>query len=439
MAIVRQMPELLLRGSLAKVTMANLTDDEQAHVSKIVDTVVRHPDMQKHKSCFLKELGDTIAADYSDDRRIAEEEYQIAVWRAAVNLFYHRTYTFKCSACGSGYYTTQRGKPKPINRQQVPCPNCLNIKVTDAGETDLKVGVFMLHADFQASYHNFEATQQAPKCESCIDFIPGDYVYENPEAVLADPVQLVKFFGEFLWNYFRQTLKENSRAEHRKTPIKIVGPADQIIVEELLSLCSRMKLDYNYCHRTQPERGFYNVHIIGLQTPPEFSVEFAVLRERAKSHDIVITTDSTYIHVAVNSDASNIEAFVIKPEHVLVLDNHTSETQNNQEGQSFTIEQISYRTVGLNRMQQEDHVGIIDNKDVITAVRKALPDGDCQKVFDIWASEGDIYKRFSKEHGDKKPCINHIARFLGITTRAVNQHKETIAVNCLANDFVLGR
>ena len=439
MAIVRQMPELLLRGSLAKVTMANLTDDEQIHVAAVVDTVVNHPDMQKHKSCFLKELGDTIAADYSDDRRIAEEEFQIAVWRAAVNLYYHRKYTFKCGACGSGYYTTKRGKPTPLNRQQVPCPNCQNIIVTDAGDTDLKVGVFMLHEDFQNTYRNFKATQKAPRCESCIDFIPGDKIYDDPDEVINDPVQLVKFFGEFLWNYFRQTLKENSRAEHRKTPTKITGPADQIIVEELLSLCSRMKLDYNYCSRTQPELGFYSVHIIGLQTPPEFSAEFAVLRERARMYDIVITIDDMYIRVAVNPNACHIEAFVVKPEHVLVLDNHASESQSNEEGQVFTIEQISYRTVGLNKMQQEDHVGIVDNRDVMIAVRKALPDGDCQRVFDIWANEGDIYKKYSKEHGDKKPCINHIARFLGITTRAVNQHKDTIAVNCLAKDFVLGR
>lgn len=435
MAIVRQMPELLLRGSLANVTMANLTADEQDHVAAVVDTVVYHPEMQRHRSRFLKELGDTIAADYSDDRAAAEEEFQIAVWRAVVNLYYHRKYTFKCMACDSGHYTTKRGKPKQIDRQQVPCPNCQNIVVTGAGETDLVVGTFMPHKAFQATYHDFLPGQESPKCESCIEYISGEKVYDDPDSVLNDSRQLAKFFGEFVWNYFRQTLKENSRVEHRKTPQKIIGPADQIIVQELLSLCVRLKLDYNYCPNTQPENGAYNIRIIGLQTPPEFSAEFAVLRERARSHDVEVTVDATFIHVMVNSDAPDIEAYVVKPEHVLVLDNHANETRGDEDGKSFTISQISYRTVGLERMQTENHVGTIDSQDVMRAVREALPDGDCQKVFDIWAGSGETYLEFSDKFGDGKPCINHIARFLGITTRAVNQHKDTIKVNMLANDF----
>jgi hypothetical protein len=418
--------------------MANLTAAEQTHVATVVDRVVKHPEMQRHRSRFLKELGDTIGADYNDDRLAAEEEFQIAVWRAVVNLYYHRKYDFCCRACGSGHYQTKRGKPKAIDRQQIPCPNCGNVLIKTAGDTDLAVGTFVTHDTFQASYRDFMPGQVSPTCESCIDYISGNKIYEEPDKILEDSRQLAKFFGEFVWNYFRQTLRENSRVEHRKTPQKIFGPADRVIVEELLSLCARLKLDYNYCPHTQPEYGHYHIRIVGLQTPPEFSAEFAVLRDRARQHGVVINVDDIYIRVKIHTNAPNIEAFVVKPEHVLVLDNHASDTADADEGKTFTISQISYRTVGLERMQNDDHVGGIDNDDVMTAVRGALPDGDCQKVFDIFGGQGQVYLDFSEEFGDGKPCINHIARFLGITTRAVNQHKETIKVCCLANDFVPG-
>ena len=83
-------------------------------------------------------------------------------------------------------------------------------------------------------------------------------------------------------------------------------------------------------------------------------------------------------------------------------------------------------------MQQEDQTVIVDTSDVVDAVRNSLPDGDCKQVFDIFGGRGKAYLDFSEEFGDGKACINHIARHLKITTRAVNQHKEVIKVNMLA-------
>lgn len=432
MAIVRQMSELYLRGSLANVTMANLNAEEQNHVAATVDYVTNHTEMVRHKSRFLKELGGTIGADYADDRLAAEEEYNIAIWRAVVNLLYHRKYTFQCEACGSGHYLTKRKKPKAIDRQQIPCPNCDNVRVVSAGDTELVPGSFITHQQFQDSYREFLPAQESPKCESAIKYISGEKAYENPDKILKDPRQLVKFFGEFLWNYFRQTLKENERPQHRKKPQKIYGPADCVIVEELLSLCTRMKIEFHYCSKTQPENGKYSIRLPGMQTPPEFTIELAMLNQRARQHNIIISHTTNSIDVLVSNDAPSIEAFVTKPEHVLILDTHST-TTDESEGKSFVISQVCYRTVRMDRMKQEDHVELIDAEDVMVAVRRALPDGDCQKVFDIWAGQGDTYLAFSNVHGDGTPCTNHIARFLGITTRAVNQHKDNIKLTYLAH------
>ena len=434
MTIVRQMPELLLRGSLAHVTMANLTDDEQVHVSDVVARIASHPEMAKHRSRFIKELGGTIGADYNDDRSAAEEEFQIAIWRATVNLLYHRKYTFKCNSCGSSSYKTKAGRPALINRREPKCPNCDNVHVTHTGDTDLKLGSYVNYEEFQAAYADFTSNQDAPRCESPIRYISGESSYDDSQkfSILSDDTQLVKFFGEFVWNYFRQTLKENDRVEHCKTPQRIVGPADLIIVQEILSLCSHMKLDFNYCNKTQPEHGAYHITIMGLQTPPEFTAEFAVLYDKGLNCGVIIECDDSVIKVFVNPDAPDIEAWIIKPEHVLVLNGYSSDS-NDDDGKSFTISQVSYKTIGKERMPQQDQIELIDATDVMNAIRSSLPDGECKQVFDIWAGHGQAYIDFSNAFGDGRACINHIARHLKITTRAVNIYKDTIKVNMLAH------
>jgi hypothetical protein len=418
--------------------MANLTDEEQDHVADVIERVATHPEMARHRSRFIKELGDTIGADYNDDRAAAEEEFKIAIWRAAVSLLYHRKYTFQCNSCGAVKYTTKSGRDKALDRQYPVCPNCGNVHVTDAGDTDLKEGHFIPNTEFQESYRDFTPAQNSPKCESPIHYIPGQGTYDENQRtnILTCDRQLVKFFGEFVWNYFRQTLKENNRVEHRKTPQQVYGPADYVLVQEILSLCSRMKLDFNYCPKTQPEHGAYHVTILGLQTPPEFTAELALLIRRGVEHGIIIECTNLAVKVLESSDAPMLEAYIVKPEHVLVLDGYTSDDGSEEDGKAFTISQVEYRTVGIERMQQDDHTITIDTADVIDAVRKSLPDGECQQVFDIWAGRGQTYIDFSEEFGDGRACINHIARHLHITTRAVNQHKETIKVNMLAHGMM---
>ena len=56
MALVRQMPELYLRGSLANVTMANLTANEKDHIDTIVGYVATHPGMARHRAGIIEEL-----------------------------------------------------------------------------------------------------------------------------------------------------------------------------------------------------------------------------------------------------------------------------------------------------------------------------------------------------------------------------------------------
>jgi hypothetical protein len=429
------MSELFLRGSLANITMANLTQDEQTHVSSIVDYVAAHPGMARHRAAIILELGNTIKADYLDDRRAGDAEYKIAVWKATVELFYHRQYTFRCRACGSTTWITQQGVKREIDRQAPKCPNCKQVRVTESGDTNLVEGSYIDMVKFQASYQYFTALQNAPKCESPIDYIPGAKKYTNPNDIINDDDQLVKFFGEFVWNYFRQQLSENPRKEHRKEPQKIYGRADYIITEEILALCQNLKIDYNYSPHVNPSDGSYHINVVGLLTPPEFTAELAVLRKKATQYNIEIRCLSSEIQIVENSLADEIEAKVSKPEHVMVLDNNTK-SGDDEDGNDFTINSLSFRTVGAQRMNQDDHVAVIDAIDVMEAVRDSLPDGDCKAIFDIQRGLGDAFDGFWAEYKDDKPKKNHIAKYLGIGVKSVTIHLENIRTICLVHGLI---
>lgn len=432
MGIMRQMASLHLRGALANVTMRNLTNSEREHVSSAVEHVASHPRMAGHKSKFLVALGKTIGADYNSDRTTAEEEFQIAVWRGVVELFYRRPYTFTCAACGSSQYRTKRHKPAPINRKWPACPNCQKVKVIDPGTTAWTKDQFVNKDEFQLVNRQVKEGQRSPVCDSPIEITAGPSKYDDPQRVLDDPDQLGKFFGEFTWNYLRQQLRENSRKE-KKAKRKITGRADEILLEQCLSLCAKHKVDYSYCREMNPENGSYHVSVATLQTPPEFSLDYAILLERARQCKVKVEHDHSEIRITVSPTAPSISAFVVHPEHVLVLDGHTS--INDDEG-DHPINQITYRTVGEERVNQDDHVALIESSDVMLAVRESLPDGCCQDVFDIYAQSGETYQRFSIEYGDGAPKIAHIASFLRISPRAVGQYRSQIKINMLANGLV---
>lgn len=450
MANVRQMPELYLRGSLANITMKNLTGEQQDHVANLMEQICTHPEMQRHKIKVMKELGVTIAADYSDDRETAEQEYRVAVWRGVVDLFYHRKYTFECRACKSGIYYTKRSKAKAIDRVQTPCPNCRHVEIEDAGDVPaLQERVanndrFMTIEDFQESYKDLPDSFKAPTCRSSISYVPGEKKYNNPQAIIDDEKQLRKFFGEFVWNYFRQQINENKRKEHRKDPIPLLGATDWLLVQEILSLCNQMGVDYNYCEKLEPQGGTYTIKLSGLTTPPEFTAEFARLRAKGNFYGVKISASDIAVEVMVTPDAPPLPTMedkdgvmwqvkVIKPEHVSVLDNLATSSESDTD---FTVTQVNYRTVGGQRMDTENHVDLVDNSEAMIAIRESLPEGQCRTVFDILSQQGDAFLDFSEKYGDGDARDNHIAAFLGITPRAVKNYKELIEMNCLARDFV---
>jgi len=434
MGILRQMSELYLRGSVANVTMASLTHDQKRYADDITRSIVDNPDLVRHKAKFLKELSVTIKGDYADDRKAAEQEYYIAVWRGVVALLYHHDYSFHCGGCQTTTSTTQRGNKKPLDRMEVPCPNCRCAEVVDPGTSGLNQGQIINHDEIQEQYKVVPFGSKSPTFKSIIKPNRGKKKYDNPEVILNCPIQLKKFFGEYIWNYFRQHIKENKRKQHNKKPVMASGPADQMTVEAILSLCTQLKVAVNRQHKILPENGFYSIRLMGLLTPPEFSIELALITQVANNSGVRVVVSPQSIDVQVVHDAPFISVTVIQTEHVTMLD--STPTNDDSEVGSFSVEQVSYRTVGALKMDHNDHVATIDMTEAASRTRDSLPLGNCRHVYDIYSQIGDSYYFFSEKYGDSMPKVNHIAEFLKITTRAVKQHKETIRINCLRHNYM---
>jgi hypothetical protein len=448
MPVLRQMPELFLRGALANQTMRNLTSEQKEHAGELVKMIVNHPEMTGHKTEFITALAVTIGADYRNDRSIAEEEFYLAVWRGVIQLFYHRSYSYECNSCNEVEYITKRGKPKAMDRQYPVCPNCSSVKIKSQGDSKWKPGKFVNYGEFQESYKYFTPDMQSPEFITPIKVILGEKRYANPEMIINDKIQLKKFFGEFVWNYYRQQISENKRKEHNQTPKEIYGPADEITVELVISLCNKYKISYTYYKEMNPENGWYQIGIRVLQTTPPFSIALIDIVNQSKKHNVEIQIDALSIKIKSNSLSPLIGTTISKPEHVLYTDGvYDSETSSNE----LAINQTCRNFTGGNAMDYDNHEVTIETKDNVEHVRSMLPDGHCKQIFDIFTERGDNYHKFSAPkllpgekpmrgqtygYGDGIAKNAHIAKFLGISPRAVNQHKEIIKHVMLAHGMV---
>lgn len=445
MGIGRQLPILCIRGSIANLTMANLDEAERWEAERLTKQICDHEEMQAKRQAVNKMLARTIGQDYRDDRAVADEEYQIAVWRGVVNILYHRKYDFRCTVCQSSHYITTRGKPALIDYQREQCPHCGMTIVADPGEigpdgkplSGLEEGQVISHDDFQASYAHFGydhvtgSIPRAPVARSPIEYIVGSKMHEDPYSIIDDPIQMKRFFGEYVWNYFRQQIKENKRAEET-TVSKIVGRADEIIVGELLALCEKLKIEYADAGKSGTT--LCAICLAGVQTPPEFTVELVLLRQRAADAAVTMRISGNEIVVLENSNAGNLTSVSSKKKYATYQENGSG--GDDDDGATFSISHVAFRTIGGVRMDQEDHVATIETNDVMEAIRGALPEGDCRRIFDIESGLGSEYELFSGTYGDSAPRKIHIAKHLGITPRAVGAYRDTIKLQMLAHGLV---
>ena len=415
----RQLPELYLRGSLANLTMANLTEKEQVEADIVVSRLMKHQALAADKNEFIHQLSVTIAGDYHDNRESAEQEFRIAVWRGVVQLLYHCDYTFYCSNCKKDHYTTQRGTRSIINRQFPVCPNCSHCEVSDPGDSELRLGEAIDYKNIQEIIKECERDNiNPPRHKSCIIANKGEPKVKEPEKVLEDPEQIAKWFGEFVWNYFRQIIKENKIITHGKEKVTIAGPADEVAVESVLSLLRDHKIKYNFCRGIMPENGKFRIDFPVNSTPPEVTAQYCTLMGHLRKHGVRFSHDSHNVVIDCLYDAPTIEAPISRSENVVVANNFPQD-----EGEDL-MNLVTYKSREIN--SESD----VERADLFSKIREDLTE-PARPVFDILTQSGDLYIQFSNEYGTAMPKQIHMARFLDYSIRQVQSVMTEIRIKLL--------
>lgn len=422
MSKAQQLPKLYLRGSLTSVTIPSLTTEERAHADELSQRIYNHPKLRDSREMVSKKLSETIGGEYKD-RQAADQETLITIWRGVVHLFYHKDYEFVCDHCGSSTYYTKNNKVDKINQIGHKCKACNCVYVVKAGDTGLEEGTFINFDEFQASYEYLTDDDDQPISRSPVRAIPGKKKYDDPQRIIDSEEEMCKYFTRFLRSSVSQILNENKIITHNTHLKEIVGRADEILVEELLSVLVKTQTKHTFDIRTQPEAGWYTIRTLLLQTPPEVSISLAEVLEKAYLYNIRIECGTGAVMVKVTETAPMIKAKVSKPEFVMLADAQTDEDNVS------LIDQIG------GNMDHEDHVALITMKDLVTRVREALPKDDCIDIFDIYYQKGSTWEMFKAQYGDGPAKICNIKDFLGISRKKVQEAKSTIELKCLQMGF----
>lgn len=432
MSRVRQLPEICLRGSLANETMKNLNDEQLAEVDTVFQRIAKHPILDGHKNKVIQKLGATIAGDYFDDRAVAMQEYQVAIWRATVHLLYHSDYEYICESCGKcSYYSSQRRKDIIFNRRYEICPNCNHVRIHDPKDSDLEQSAFVDHDQLLVLVSSLQDDgKEPPITRSSVAPIIGKQKVEDPYQIINDPDQVKKYFGQFIWNYFRQIIKENEITKHGKIVQTVSGPADYVTTEAVIGILRDFSITYNYDQRN-PRYGQYRVDCNAYVSSPELTLRFCEIIHKVREHGVIIDVDHIKIQVSdLGGEAPMINLGVSKTETVLMMNKASNATDDIQVD---TVDQVVKPDMfgeGISNFEEQER---------LSYVREALPDGDCKSIFDLTIGFGKIYDEFiasdprAVQSNNGLARQNKIAKFLGITTKDVKRHHTVIGIHMKLN------
>ena len=464
MTKIRQLPEVYLRGSLANETMKNLTEKQRQRVDILTTHLSDHQCLAGHRTEFTFQLGRTIACDYNDSKELALEEFRIAIWRGVVHLLYHRDYEYECNNCGAGGYISQAGKHIKFNRRYEICPACNHCAIDHVGGTKLKQGSFVEFNEFQMTAERLRrGGAKPPTLKSCIRAIPGKPKIANPDKMLNDPNQIVKFFGTWVWNYFRQILLENKITRHERARVPVRGEADGIIAQCIANMFANARADYAYAFQDDHSDG-HLVTCNPLYTSPLLSVALGEFVNsinpgdyKKVPHEIgIIKTASWRLRtIGVKLDVSRcgirvknisglppfITSEITIANEVQVVSNTIGGKKKDDDDVLDTIKQLEQPN-----MYPDEGVPAIEQIERLQAVRHSLPDS-ARPVFNLLMcgtipDDDDIYQQFIDENPDQLqsnhgiPRQNRMAQFLGCSTKDIKRCCEQIRTQCYAFGIV---
>jgi hypothetical protein len=412
-----------VRGAIATQTMKNLEQHQIERVGGIVEEIINDDSLAGDKYEFIKQLGLTIGGDYRSDRETALEEFRIALWRAAVYLLYHKSYSYMCTLCGQMEYETSTGKIKAFDRQYPACPSCSQSfksgKVVSLVKTTN--GYTLVDEDKNIINKSHAKDKIEKKLETPIKAIGGKKAVDDPEEILKDKEQRSKWFSVWVWNYFRQVLNENTIKTHNKQKVELSAPANIMAVYLIINELKKKGIRYYFDESTEFKAGNLEVFVTPLSTDLVFTAYLVSLIKGYGVHGIEFEITDYSIKIKSSED-SPIVSDEITTEMPVIMVSYTTSNRNNDGDDRNWGDAVEHNAMEI---YNGDLTRYIEDESLIV-VRENLPNINCQKVMDIYCQKGKIWQEFASQYGTKVPAKAHISKFLDVTTKKVEEYRVSI-------------
>lgn len=461
MSYERQVPKLFLRGSLVNVTMKDINPQERQLVELTFHNLINDPELEESRIKFVKRFNRTIRADYKDDILNSEQDYNIALWRALVDLLASRKINgFTCRNCGATSYTNRCGDTINFNQcyQISPCCN------------KIMVGPDFLNPD-DCDLQTIENSK------SPIMANRGERKYSDE--ILNNRKELIKFVSRHISNYQQQCIKENQMAKYDTKKTISVPPLFSCAED----LCKSLKDNHiNYKAHYMPTNGMAKIpaNVYPNNAPNAF---YDVLfQEGYGSFELVpistkyrtifsVETLATYaaldkpreIHISFDTFACDTDAIV---DIMLILQRHSecgiihdlhddkiviistrdqelvemtcnvkekikfsNHRKEDSDGLDTAIHGGEKKMIGFG----DDHETNVEIHEIINKIADNL--NDHSKI--VWilqvqssgysvAGERDRYQEYSERYPGAKLNNTDLADYLGVSTRVIKRCREEI-------------
>lgn len=399
---LRQLPALYLRGSLVNETIRHLTPTQLQEIEQLTSEISQDPSLQSHRREFTKQLRQTIGGDY-DDPVAADIEFYIAIWRGLAELLHHGKYSFICGECRSSSYIMNNGKRKQFDRRLPFCRECGIVIIDNPGdhnlEKDSKIDYKALQKLIQSNTNLTPPTTKSPILAKL-----EQKKYDKLErSILDDPNQKRKFFGEFIWGYFKQHISENKIKQHKQS-YKVLSMSDKAAIEDISTILKKYKVDYI------ENNGQFQATT--LATSPEFSIELLQVKAKYNGSISLICEDNKIEVKSLKQEV--VEAVFTESRPITTI----SRFENNQDDTDIVNT--------LKDNNQDGSIAEIEHNDRLFTIRKKLSTKESRAVFDMLTG-------FDEEFSHTRPKINQMAKILEVSTKQIGHYMTEIKIQMVAH------
>lgn len=419
MSRLMQLPAIFIRGAIATQTMKSLTREQIEEVDKIVRIISKDQSLIADKHEFITQLGRTIKGDYKSDRNAAQQEFNIAIWRATVYLLFHKSYGYKCNLCGANEYTTVAGKQAVINKQYIVCPSCQ--KSYDKNNNIITItksqNGYTGKSESGDIIGPFEEKAKLEKhLKTPIAAISGDKRIIDPEKVLNDESQRNKWYTIWIWNYFRQILNENIIKVHNKRSSEITDYAHIVAFKLIIDQLHKLGHKYILDDISTKSGNKIEIYVNILHTNPDFSLYLNAIIKEYSQYGVSIEISPNCITIIGSTSVPIISAVVDLEDQVMMLSMQTPNDSNGDDSNKNWIDIIEHNSIN----KRDDETIILDSSETINVVRSKLGP-DAKIAFDILCHTEPVWSEYCDECNTKIPKKSAIAEFLKVSDDFVDK------------------